>query len=907
MANNFVFVSPGVKFREQDLSFVTKTVGVTTLGLVGETPKGPAFQPVAIEDKGQFRARFGEQSIEKFPSGDLKYQLPYVANSYLDQSNQLYVTRVLGLSGYQAGPAWAVTLSAGVDTSTTGQTATGSTVEAYSNGSYLGMSITATGETGIVNTGYTKTGSFFTTVQHEISVLTYSSGSGTVTDFTRTITANTLSDYENMVVALIRSRASVEDVEDASPETTFDASAVTITSNATNTGTGDLFGKFTITATGADGSEEYVVSLNPDSRDFISNVLGNKPKGKNTKIYVESVFPDLIKKLDADGVAYGVSSTLVKATSSAFTDYRDAFKTPETPWVVSELRGNTVERLFKFISISDGNAANREIKISIQNIDPVSKEFDIIVRDFNDTDDNMVPLESFLRCSMQKGLNNYIGNRIGTSDGDFDIQSNFIMLELDANAPNDAFPAGFEGYVYYDFAASATSFGSDAKAPAMFYKTSYETTDRVNRTYLGVSEKAYDAANLEGTGINQNLFNFAGLDISTSNGNAPSGYLKTKGFHLDSGATGSYSDGATIIGEFEVGESAFQTASDVADNSNAYFAKNSRKFTFVPYGGFDGWDEHRVRRSNGDLYASGQIYDGAASASAVATDYQAWANAIETFANPEQVTINLFATPGINFSDNLSLINSGIELVEERRADSLYIIDAPDQPDTATLAEDIVDLLDAADIDSSYAAIYYPWIQIRDTTNNQNVYIPPTAEVVKSIAFNDNIAFPWFAPAGLQRGVTDAKRARRKLSLEERDTLYNGRINPMATFPETGVAIFGQKTLQKRQSALDRVNVRRLLLQLKVLISNIAVRLVFEQNDQTTIDSFLNKVNPILDTVKRERGLEQFQVKMDDTNNTPESRDRNELYGEISIVPTKSVEYIGLNFTISPSGASFEN
>lgn len=907
MANNFVFVSPGVKFREQDLSFVTKTVGVTTLGLVGETPKGPAFQPVSIEDKGQFRARFGEQSIEKFPSGDLKYQLPYVANSYLDQSNQLYVTRVLGLSGYQAGPAWAVTLSAGVDTSTTGQTATGSTVEAYTDGSYLGLSITATGETGIVNTGYTKTGSFFTTVQHEITVLTYSSGSGTVTDFTRTITANTLSDYENMVVALIRSRASVEDVEDASPETTFEASAVTISSNATNTGTGDFFGKFTITATGADGSEEYVVSLNPDSRDFISNVLGNKPKGKNTKIYVESVFPDLIKKLDADGVAYGVSNTLVKATSSAFTDYREAFKTPETPWVVSELRGNTVERLFKFISISDGNAANKEIKISIQNIDPVSKEFDVIVRDFNDTDDNMVPLESFLRCSMQKGLNNYIGNRIGTSDGDFDIQSNFIMLELDANAPDDAFPAGFEGYVYYDFAASATSFGSDAKAPAMFYKTTYESTDRVNRTYLGVSEKAYDGENLEGTGINQNLFNFAGLDISSSNGNAPSGYLKTKGFHMDSGATGSYSDGATIIGEFEVGESAFQTSSDVADSTNAYYAKNARKFTFVPYGGFDGWDEHRVRRSNGDLYASGQIYDGAASASSVDTDYQAWADAIETFANPEQVTINLFATPGINFSDNLSLVNSGIELVEERRADSLYIIDAPDQPDTATLAEDIVDLLDSADIDSSYAAVYYPWIQIRDTTNNQNVYIPPTAEVVKSIAFNDNIAFPWFAPAGLQRGVTDAKRARRKLSLEERDTLYNGRINPMATFPETGVAIFGQKTLQKKQSALDRVNVRRLLLQLKVLISNIAVRLVFEQNDQTTIDSFLNKVNPILDTVKRERGLEQFQVKMDDTNNTPESRDRNELYGEISIIPTKSVEYIGLNFTISPSGASFEN
>ncbi len=908
MSNGFIFSSPGVKFREIDLSTVTKTVGITTLGIVCETTKGPALQPIYIADKGQFRSRFGNQSIEKFPTGDLKFQGPYVANAYLDQSNQLYVTRVLGLSGYNAGKAWALQVSSGIDLSTTGITSTANTTASFTNSSYLGVTITETGQTGTIFTGYTKTSAtVFKTIIRDFTVTSLTSGSGNVNLHITTISGYSNSSYENMVVGIIRSRASVTDVADAAPTVTFNATTVTVIANSTNTGIGDVFEKFTLRATDGSTTEDYVVSLDQNSREYIVNVIGDRPKGKNTKIYIESVYPDLIKKLDADGLAYGISSSLLPITTTTFSDYNESFKTPETPWIVSELRGNSIERLFKFISISDGNSANAEIKVSIQNIDPISREFDVVIRDFYDTDAAIVPLESFTRCTMQKGLNNYIGNRIGTSNTEFDLKSNYIMLEMDENAPDDAFPAGFEGYIQYNFAASATTLGSSGIAPQLFYKQTYDVSDKFNRTYLGISERAYDAENLKGTGIDQNLYNYIGLDISASNGNAPSGYVKTKGFHLDSGATGTYYDGSTLVGTCSVGSGNFQTANDITDSTNPYFNRASRKFTFVPYGGFDGWNEHRVNRSNSDFFGKGKIFDGVTAGATPSNDFQAWENAIETFANPEQVTINLFATPGINFSNNLSLINTGIELVEQRRADSFYIIDAPDQADTSTLSDEIVDLLDTSEIDSSYAAVYYPWIQIRDTTNNQNVFIPPTAEVVKSIAFNDNIAFPWFAPAGLQRGVTDAKKARRKLSLGERDTLYAGRINPMATFPETGVAIFGQKTLHKQQSALDRINVRRLLLQLKVLISNIAIRLTFEQNDQTTIDNFLNKVNPILETVKRERGLEQFIVKMDDTNNSPETRDRNELYGEISIVPTKSVEFIGLTFTISPSGASFSN
>lgn len=911
MAAEFVFTSPGVKFRERDLSFVVRNVGITTLGLVGETQKGPAFEPIFIQDAGQFRTRFGGQSIERFGNRDLKYQLPYVANAYLSESNQLYVTRVLGLSGYDAGTAWAITLSAGVDPSTTGVTTTASTTGVnFTNNKYLGVTINQVGQQGSVFTGFTKTGpTEFSGVKVDFTVASLSNGSGTVDEVRSTLSASSYTEYENMVLAVIRSRGTVIDNEDAAPTTEFDADLLSMVSNDTLIGVGDIFAEFEIKAENTNDltAETFKVSLNPNSRDFISNVLGNKPKGKNTKLWVEAVYPDLIKKLDADGIAYGVNTTIIAADSDAFTNYKSQFQTPETPWVVSELKGNKVERLFKFVSISDGNSANKEIKISIQNIDPISKQFDVIVRDFNDTDAKPTILESFTRCSMRKGETNFIGNRIGTTNGDYSLKSNFIMLELNEDADQSSFPAGFEGYVQKDWAASATTDSKEGVAPKILYKTKYNSDDKVNKIFLGVSETAYASSNLAGTGINQNLFNYLGQ----------SGFVKSKGFHMDSGATGTYyigvSGSSELIGEFEVGAGQFRTASDVLPGGT-YENARSRKFTLVPAGGFDGWDENRLERSYGDLFRKGGIFDGVEDGLTPSNDFQAWETAIATFANPEEVTINLFATPGINWSDNLVLVQETIDMIEEDRTDSLYIIDAPDitvpiaigEKADVVAANEIVDLLDTTGIDSSYAATYFPWIQINDSENNVNVYLPPTGEVVKAIAFTDKVKFPWFAPAGTQRGVTDARKSKYKMSEPARDILYEGRINPMADHADVGTAIFGQKTLQVRESALDRINVRRLLLQTKVLISNIATKLLFEQNDQTTIDEFLSKVNPILDSIRRERGLEEFRVKMDDSNNTPETRDRNELYGEIYLKPTKAVEFIGITFTITSSGASFD-
>jgi hypothetical protein len=184
--------------------------------------------------------------------------------------------------------------------------------------------------------------------------------------------------------------------------------------------------------------------------------------------------------------------------------------------------------------------------------------------------------------------------------------------------------------------------------------------------------------------------------------------------------------------------------------------------------------------------------------------------------------------------------------------------------------------------------------------------VPPSVALGGIYAFNDKVAHPWFAPAGLNRGGIDiAIQAERKLTHGNRDDLYDAHINPIATFPGQGVTVWGQKTLQKKASALDRVNVRRLLIKVKKFIASSSRFLVFEQNNSSTRRRFLNIVNPFLEQVQSNSGLTAFKVVMDETNNTPDVVDRNTLYGQIFVQPTRTAEFIVLDFTVQPTGATF--
>jgi phage tail sheath protein FI len=207
---------------------------------------------------------------------------------------------------------------------------------------------------------------------------------------------------------------------------------------------------------------------------------------------------------------------------------------------------------------------------------------------------------------------------------------------------------------------------------------------------------------------------------------------------------------------------------------------------------------------------------------------------------------------------------------------------------------------------TSYAAAYWPWVQTIDPDSAQLVWVPASTLVAGVYAYNDSVSEPWFAPAGINRGgLSTVVRAEKKLSQANRDTLYTNKVNPIATFPGTGVVVYGQKTLQTKASALDRVNVRRLLIALKSYISQVANNLVFEQNTIATRTSFLNQINPYLESVQQRQGLYAFKVIMDSSNNTPDVIDRNQLVGQIYLQPTKTAEFIYLNFNVLPTGATF--
>jgi phage tail sheath protein FI len=257
-------------------------------------------------------------------------------------------------------------------------------------------------------------------------------------------------------------------------------------------------------------------------------------------------------------------------------------------------------------------------------------------------------------------------------------------------------------------------------------------------------------------------------------------------------------------------------------------------------------------------------------------------------------------TPGLFNSLQTSQVTSIISNTQNR-GDNIFVLDLAPYGSTVSTV-----VTQAASRNTSYAASYWPWLQTIDPDTGANVWVPASTMIGSVYAYNDSVSEPWFAPAGINRGgLGNVIRAEQKLSQTNRDTLYTAKVNPIATFPGTGVVVYGQKTLQTKASALDRVNVRRLLISLKSYISQVANNLVFEQNTIATRNSFLSQVNPYLESVQQRQGLYAFKVVMDDTNNTADVIDRNQLIGAIYIQPTKTAEFIYLNFNILPTGVTF--
>ena len=971
MANK-VIVSPGVYTSEIDLTTAAQTIGLSSLGLVGETLKGPAFEPIEVSNYNEFRQLFGGTSPEKFSkSKKLKYELPYIAKSYLSEADRLFITRVLGLSGYDADKAWTIQTVGGVDTDTitfspvvsgstvaSGATGTATTLgQLIDSGALTGLPAAITGNAtllsafrsinitltngldettifgdlstsaktsleafnGVPFTGATDEYQVQQTVNGEpfydkwtSELFNYTGGTGytgtslgvattvvasTGSTFNVSLqyvvcpcTASVITEGHNLVVATLRS-----------DRTTFDkatalAPTVIMTSNETISAKSPL-ANITLSA----GTDSYTVNFNKNSAAFIKNVISSAPGQKNTTIWVEEEYSVSLLNAFNNGKVRQLQSTIT-LNNVNLSNFKTKFKTAASPFVVSELRGNSVYQLFRVITISDGDGSNTDVKITIANISLERGEFDIIVRQFNDTDRAPIVLERFNRCTMNPQSNGYVAARVGTVDGTYALRSKYIMLEIAADAPVNAVPAGFEGYQLRDYAGSG-------EASPITYKTKYFENGDVISQKINTDTSNINAGLVLSSGDNQR-FTYLGvsdafgldLDLVKFKGFQNTGVeqefnTKSKGFHLDVSAS-------TV--SFEVGETRFTTENDLIGTTLEKLV--ARKFTFVAAGGFDGWDIYRGERSYGDGYEastnplSPYVVEGFANNN---SDYYAFLNGILSFGNPEITDINLFATPGLEIFDNSKLIEQAVEMVEQR-ADSLYIATLSDSnPITGvvlTPEETVIDL-EQNGIDSNYVATFYPWIQINDTENNTLVYIPPTAEVVRNMALTDKIAYPWFASAGATRGLVNARQPRIKLTQEQRDTLYLGRINPIAFFRGIGISIFGNKTLQSRDSALNRINVRRLLLQVRKLIAIVGNRLLFDQNDEAIRAQFLNEINPILQAVQRDRGISDYRVVL---RSPAEEIDRNTLTGIIQLKPIGALEFIDLTFSLNDEGAAFD-
>ena len=625
------------------------------------------------------------------------------------------------------------------------------------------------------------------------------------------------------------------------------------------------------------------VSFDTGSANYITKVFGQDPQTTNTDVYVYKNFKHF---QSSNGFDANVSMSIASASSGE--DFTHDYENACTPYIVSQTSGGSRRNLFKVKTRSHGTDVNDDFKIAIADLtaagsvpgsDYGSFALRVLRNNPGENNDGEV-LEEFTNLSFDPDNVNYLPRAIGdrnvtidsngklTYNGDYPNKSVHIYISdyiSNLEGIDEALlPHGFVG-------ASVPVLGGSATPSASFVTAQTNT--------LGVFDSnvyyGWDFSN------DDNKQYLAPIPASAGTGS-------NVVFSLENMLG---SDDATTLGDTQE-----STAAEAI--TLALSAKAQRKFVAPLQGGFDGDDPTILKATGEDISATNTM--GFDCSGANASGSIAFKRAINAISNPDEFDINLLVTPGIIHEYHNSVTNHGVSKVEAR-ADAFYIMDGSRWGRSVANA-----LSDINTLDTNYAATYYPWVKILDEVKNKPKWVPPSVVIPGVISFTDSVAHEWFAPAGLNRGgLSSVLEAKTRLTHTERDDLYEGRINPIASFPGQGVVVFGQKTLQGKPSALDRINVRRLLIKVKKFIASTSRFLVFEQNTSQTRGRFLNTVNPYLEGIQQRQGLFAFRVVMDESNNTPDVIDRNILAGAIYLQPTKTAEFIVLDFNILPTGASF--
>lgn len=669
-------------------------------------------------------------------------------------------------------------------------------------------------------------------------------------------------------------------------------------------GSGPGSASLIITGSGGATAETASFSYGSTKSDTVERVLGYSVTGPK-KAFAYVWFQNAISGSAETTTLSFVSGTFtttpgVGGYSASLNLSGSTYAPASTPMITSQYIGasKTTTNLFQIFTLGDGDAMNKSIKVSLINNTLAGNvpgtdygNFTILVREYSDTDQRPAVLETYSNLNLDPDSPNFISRRIGdrtytvastgevTATGDYDNISKYIRVSVtDAVKTKAASPSlNPYGHAAYKEVFSTPGLNLPSASLITFSPT-------INNAF---NTKAYYGINYNNTD-NENYFK--SLPVSASAG-------ANAAFNLDacliSGDYGTAVDATSNLTAGNAVSGSTLKGQDVA---------NIAKFTLGFQGGFDGMDPAIPLKTGANIIGTNTVgLDCSTVTSAGTLGYK---KALNVLSNSETYDINMIATPGITVADHPSVVTRAIEVAEDR-GDTFVLIDPVKQAQTVGTA---VSAIANSGINTSYAATYWPWVKIMDINRMKPIWVPPSAVLPRVIAQSDTAAFEWFAPAGLNRGgIQDAVDAEVKLSFAQRDTLYENRINPLATFPAQGVCVWGQKTLQTKASALDRINVRRLMITLKKFIASSSRYLVFENNTNETRQRFINIVTPYLENVKARQGLYAFRVVMDETNNTPDVIDRNQLYGQIFLQPAKTAEFIVLDFNILPTGATFDN
>ena len=667
-------------------------------------------------------------------------------------------------------------------------------------------------------------------------------------------------------------------------------------------------------AIGFDGSflagKTTFISSSVKSRDndYLTKIFGQSPKSIDYPVYVQ------YENNSVTSSFANIGDVTVSLSSASNYQFAQDYKTAATPWITSQKIGSTAVNLIKFHTLSHGTSVNHEIKVGIRDIRLASEvsdpnnygTFTVEIRRVNtladspvlnnspyrseDTDQTPEIVEVYESVNLDPNSPRYISRVIGdryqtvsdtgviSVNGDYPNISQFVRVQVTAgvsNATND------KSYIPFGFKALSSTIPSNFSESINLTATTYKT---LQTTTNGYSDSIYYGFDF----TNTNNLNYLG-PIPTSNSTVGN----NTDFYLGDVLQDTGSNFPTAAAPYTGSLQAVLTANTFTDNIKLA----TRKFIVPTQGGFDGARPNLPKYSGTHLASTNTF--GFDCSTSTATGTKAYNKAFTLLGNTDYYDMNLVVTPGIIDSLHSSVTNTVRNFVRDRQ-DTFYIMDSNALTDSISTVTAQVN-----SIDNNYTATYWPWVRIINPSKNVPIWVPPSVSLPGVLAFNDAVAQPWYAPAGLNRGVLQATDTYVRLTQSNRDTLYESRVNPIANFVNDGICIWGQKTLQARPSALDRVNVRRLLIAVKKFIASSTRYLVFEQNTSQTRDRFLSIVNPYLEQVKAKQGLYAFRAVMDDSNNTPDLIDQNILYGQLFLQPTRTAEFIILDFNIQPTGASF--